>query len=103
MPRFSHVRPAPMASGDGDYRSARQYADTMSFLFSLFLVLHLICWAVALGTWVSAARTREPNPGMAHATAGALVFGIVLRSEERRVGKGGELGGGRVRKEEHRV
>ncbi|GEM_PF-1727677 len=67
-----------MASGDGDCRSARQYADTMSFLFSLFLVLHLICWAVALGTWVSAARTREPNPGMAHATAGALVFGIVL-------------------------
>lgn len=50
----------------------------MSFLLSLFLVLHLICWAVALGTWVGAARTREPNPGMAHATAGALVFGIAL-------------------------
>ena len=50
----------------------------MSFLISLFVVLHLICWAVALGTWVGAARTREPNPGMAHATAGALVFGIVL-------------------------
>jgi peptidoglycan/LPS O-acetylase OafA/YrhL len=50
----------------------------MSFLISLFVVLHMICWAVALGTWVAAARTRQPNKGMAHATAGALVFGIVL-------------------------
>ena len=50
----------------------------MSFLISLFVVLHMICWAVALGTWVASARTRVPNKGMAHATAGALVFGIVL-------------------------
>lgn len=50
----------------------------MSFLISLFVVLHMISWAVALGTWVGAARTRRPNPGMAHAAAGALVFGIVL-------------------------
>lgn len=50
----------------------------MSFLISLFVVLHMICWAVALGTWVAAARTRRPNPGMAHAAAGALVLGIVL-------------------------
>jgi peptidoglycan/LPS O-acetylase OafA/YrhL len=50
----------------------------MSFLFSLLVVLHLICWAVALGTWVAAARTRVPNPGMAHATAGAVVIGVIL-------------------------
>ena len=50
----------------------------MSFLFSLLVVLHLICWAVALGTWVAAARTRQPSKGMAHATAGAVVIGIVL-------------------------
>lgn len=50
----------------------------MSFVLSLLVVLHLICWAVALGTWVAAARTREPNPGMAHAVAGAVVIGIVL-------------------------
>lgn len=50
----------------------------MSFLISLLIVLHMICWAVALGTWVAAARTRQPNPGMAHAAAGALVFGVVL-------------------------
>lgn len=50
----------------------------MSFLFSLLVVLHLICWAVALGTWVAAARTRTPSKGMAHATAGAVVIGIAL-------------------------
>ena len=50
----------------------------MSFLISLFVVLHMICWAVALGTWVASARTRVPNKGTAHAAAGALVFGIVL-------------------------
>lgn len=50
----------------------------MSFLLSLLVVLHLICWAVALGTWVAAARTRRPSPGMAHATAGAVVIGLVL-------------------------
>ena len=50
----------------------------MSFLISLFVVLHMICWAVALGTWVASARTRGPNKGVAHATAVALVFGIAL-------------------------
>lgn len=50
----------------------------MSFVISLLVVLHLLCWAVALGTWVGAARTRVPNPGMAHAVAGALVLGIIL-------------------------
>ena len=50
----------------------------MSFLFSLLVVLHLICWAVALGTWVAAARTRQPSKGMAHATAGAVVIGVLL-------------------------
>ncbi len=47
-------------------------------MISLLVVLHMICWAVALGTWVASARTRVPNPGMAHAVAGALVLGIVL-------------------------
>ena len=50
----------------------------MSFVYSLLVIAHLLCWAVALGTWVAAARTRTPNPGMAHAIAGALVLGIVL-------------------------
>ncbi|MEE1651689.1 hypothetical protein V1260_12940 [Brachybacterium sp. J144] len=50
----------------------------MSILLSVLVALHLICWAVGLGTWVGAARTRTPNPGMAHAIAGALVLGIIL-------------------------
>ena len=47
-------------------------------MISLLVVLHMICWAVALGTWAGSARTRVPNPGMAHAAAGALVPGIIL-------------------------
>ena len=50
----------------------------MSVLISVLVALHLICWAVALGTWVASARTRRPNPGMAHALAGAVVLGVVL-------------------------
>src|SRR5699024_2416944 len=50
----------------------------MSILLSLLVALHLLCWAVALGLWVAAARTRQPNPGMGHALAGAMVLGIVL-------------------------
>lgn len=50
----------------------------MSFLFSLLVVLHLLSWAVALGTWVGAARTRTPSPGMAHGLAGAFVIGLIL-------------------------
>ncbi|MDN5599703.1 MAG: hypothetical protein ACTHV2_13215 [Brachybacterium sp.] len=50
----------------------------MSFLMSVLVVLHLICWAVALGTWVAAARTRQPNSGMAHAVAGAVVIGVLM-------------------------
>lgn len=50
----------------------------MSFLISLLAVAHMLCWAVALGLWVAAARTRRPNPGLFHGAAGALVFGLLL-------------------------
>lgn len=50
----------------------------MSFLISLTVVAHMLCWAVALGLWVAAARTRTPNPGLFHSAAGALVFGLIL-------------------------
>lgn len=52
----------------------------MSFVYSLLVIAHLLCWAVALGTWVAAARTRKPNPGMAHSAAGALVSGLLIAS-----------------------
>jgi peptidoglycan/LPS O-acetylase OafA/YrhL len=50
----------------------------MSALISVFVVLHMLCWAVALGIWVAAVRTREPAKGLSHAALGALAFGIVL-------------------------
>lgn len=49
----------------------------MSILLGIIVVLHLLCWAIALGLWVAAAGTREPNKGIAHASAGALVLGLI--------------------------
>ncbi|EWS81932.1 hypothetical protein [Brachybacterium phenoliresistens] len=63
----------------------------MSALIGILVVLHLLCWAVALGTWVAAARTKEPNPGMFHAAAGALAFGVVLMAIGMATGGGGHL------------
>lgn len=63
----------------------------MSALIGILVVLHILCWAVALGTWVAAARTKEPNPGMSHAAAGALVLGVVLMALGMATGAGGHL------------
>lgn len=49
----------------------------MNILLGIVVVLHIVCWAVALGIWAAAARTREPAKGMAHAASGAVVFGLV--------------------------
>ncbi|GAA1490262.1 hypothetical protein [Brachybacterium sacelli] len=50
----------------------------MSFVISLLVVLHLLCWAISLGLWVAAIRTKQPQKGMAHAAGGALVLGIIM-------------------------
>ncbi len=48
----------------------------MATLTTLFIFLHMLCWAAAFGIWVAAARTKQPNKGMAHASAAAPVFGV---------------------------
>src|SRR5699024_10886579 len=50
----------------------------MSLVLSLLVVLHLVCCAVALGSWWAAARIRQPSAAMADAVAGAVVTGFVL-------------------------
>lgn len=49
----------------------------MATVTTILVLLHVICWAAAFGIWVAAAKTRQPNPGMAHASAGAAVFGAL--------------------------
>lgn len=63
----------------------------MSFLISLLVVLHIVCWVIAAGLWIAAAGTRRPNKGIAHASAGALVFGIVMMAIFMATGGGGHL------------
>lgn len=50
----------------------------MGILISILVFLHILCWATALGTWVAAARTRQPNKAMAHAMGGAVVLGVLI-------------------------
>lgn len=63
----------------------------MDFLISLLVFLHIVCWAIAAGLWISAARTRRPNKGIVHASAGALVFGIIMMAILMATGVGGHL------------
>lgn len=49
----------------------------MSTLLNIVVILHIICWAVALGAWAAAIRTQRPVKGMAHAASGAVVFGLI--------------------------
>lgn len=63
----------------------------MSFVISLLLVLHLLCWAISLGLWVAALRTKQPNRAMAHAAGGALVLGIIMMGLSMAMGADGHL------------
>ncbi|MGQ4537557.1 hypothetical protein ACUH90_07645 [Dermabacteraceae bacterium P7054] len=49
----------------------------MNVLLGIFVSLHLLCWAITLGAWAVAVKTRKPSPAIAHAAGGALVFGIL--------------------------
>lgn len=65
--------------------------EGMHVLLGILVLLHVICWAAAFGIWVAAARTREPNKGMAHAAGGALVFGLIAMIIGMATGDGGHL------------
>lgn len=63
----------------------------MSFVISAVVVLHLICWAIALGLWVAAVRTRQPSPAIMHASGGALALGLIAMMLATMSGEGGHL------------
>lgn len=44
---------------------------------TVFVFLHILCWAAAFGMWLAAVRTKQPVKGMAHAAAAAPVFGLI--------------------------
>lgn len=63
----------------------------MSIVTGILVVLHILCWAVALGVWAAAARTQQAAKGMAHAASGAVVIGVLLMVIGMAQGGGGHL------------
>lgn len=49
----------------------------MHIAITLFVAIHLLCWAAAFGMWTAAIKSRQPNKGMAHAAAAAPLFGLI--------------------------
>lgn len=50
----------------------------MSILFGILVFLHIVCWATALGLWVAAAKTRQPNKALFHSLGGVLILGAAM-------------------------
>src|SRR5690625_5639494 len=50
----------------------------MDTVKGIFLVLHLLSWALVLGGWFATIRKPQVTPGMMHGSIGALLFGVIL-------------------------
>src|SRR5690625_1221073 len=50
----------------------------METVYLIFVVLHLLSWALVLGGWFATIRNPQVTPGMMHGSFGALLFGIIL-------------------------
>lgn len=50
----------------------------MEIVKGIFLVLHLLSWALVLGGWFATIRNPQVTPGMMHGSFGALLFGVIL-------------------------
>lgn len=51
---------------------------SMDTVKGIFLVLHLLSWALVLGGWFATIRKPQVTPGMMHGSIGALLFGVIL-------------------------
>lgn len=50
----------------------------MELVYNILVVLHLVCWAIVLGGWLTRVKAPQVVPGMAHGAAGALLIGVIL-------------------------
>lgn len=50
----------------------------MELTFDILLILHIICWAIVIGGWLTRMRAPQVVPGMFHGILGALVTGIAM-------------------------
>lgn len=50
----------------------------MDIVYKILLVLHILCWALIIGAWLTHLRPPVVANGVFHATLGALVTGLAL-------------------------
>lgn len=50
----------------------------MDFLYNVFLLIHILCWAFMLGGWLVTMKKPGLLKGFPHAALTALVTGIVM-------------------------
>jgi len=50
----------------------------MQLTYDILLIVHIVCWAIVIGAWLT--RMRDPRivPGVLHGALGALVTGIAM-------------------------
>ena len=50
----------------------------MDTVYGIFIVLHLLSWAMVLGGWLATMRKPQVTAGMMHGSFAAFLFGIIL-------------------------
>ncbi len=50
----------------------------MDTVYGIFIVLHLLSWAMVLGGWLTTMRNPQVTAGMMHGSFAAFLFGIIL-------------------------
>ena len=50
----------------------------MQLTYDILLILHIICWAIVIGGWLTHLRDPRVVPGIFHGAAGALVVGVAM-------------------------
>lgn len=50
----------------------------MQLTYDILLILHIICWAIVIGGWLTRMRDPQVVPGVFHGVLGALVTGIAM-------------------------
>ena len=50
----------------------------MQLTYDILLILHIVCWAIVIGGWLTHMRDPRVLPGVFHGVLGALVTGIAM-------------------------
>ena len=50
----------------------------MQLTYDILLILHIVCWAIVIGGWLTSMRDPRVVPGVFHGVLGALVTGVAM-------------------------